>query len=135
MRGEYSSAKNQWLNWECILGPIAPLSREKLPFLKKYQNQIIHLVLSHFHFWPAMEKCYCVSISMGCENNQSAKWRACVLACFVCFLCLVCLRASLACSRALRARVLYELCVLTCLTCFIKWRAWRASLNGMLGVL
>ena len=105
MRGEYSSAKNQWFNWGCILGPIAPLSREKLPFLKKYQNEIIHLVLSHFHFWPAIEKCYYVSNSTGCENNQSAKWRACVLACFVCFLCLVCLRASLACSRALRARV------------------------------
>ena len=28
-------------------------SRENVPFLKEYKNEIIHLVLAHFNFWPA----------------------------------------------------------------------------------
>ena len=67
--GEYSSAKYQWRNWGGTLGAIAPSSREKLPFLKEYKNEIFRLVLPHFNFWPATEKCYYVSILTGCQNN------------------------------------------------------------------
>ena len=68
--GKSSSAKYQWHNWGGILGAIAPFSREKLPFLKEYKTEIFHLVLPHFNFWPATEKCYYMSILTGCQNNS-----------------------------------------------------------------
>ena len=57
------------------LGAIVPPSRENLPFLKEYKNEIIHLVLPHLKFWPAIEKCYYLSISASCQviHNESFK--------------------------------------------------------------
>ena len=52
------------------LGAIVPPSRENLPFLKEYKNEIIHLVLPHLKFWPAIEKCYYLSISASCQSNS-----------------------------------------------------------------
>ena len=47
--------------------------REKSrPFQKEYQRKFFHLVLPHFNFWLAIEKCYYVPISTGCQNNS--KW-------------------------------------------------------------
>ena len=68
--GEYSSTKYQWPNLGDTLGTTGPPSREKMPFLKEYKNEIIHLVLPHFNFWPAIEKCYYVFIPTGCQNNS-----------------------------------------------------------------
>ena len=68
--GEYSSVKYQWHNWEGTLGAIVMSLREKLPFLKEYKNEIFCLVLSHFNFWHATEKCYYMSILTGCQNNS-----------------------------------------------------------------
>ena len=56
MTWEYSSAKYQWRNWG-TLGATEPPLREKLLFLKEYKNELFHVVLSHFNFWPATEKC------------------------------------------------------------------------------
>ena len=47
------------------LGAIAVPLREKLLFLKEFKNEIIHIVLPHLNFWPAIEKHYHVSISTG----------------------------------------------------------------------
>ena len=45
--------------------------REKShPFQKEYKKKIFHLVLPHFNFWLAIEKCSYVSISTGCQNNS-----------------------------------------------------------------
>ena len=49
---------------------IAFPSKEKFPFLKRHKNEIIHLVLPHFNFWPAIEKYYYESIWTGCRNNS-----------------------------------------------------------------
>ena len=67
--GEYSSLKYQWRNWGKS-GVIAPPSRKRLFYLKKCKNEIFHLFLSYFNFWPATEKCYYVSILTGCQNNS-----------------------------------------------------------------
>ena len=67
--GEYGSVKYQWNNWGTF-GVIALPSRKKLLYLKKYKNEVLHLLLSLFNFWPATEKCYYVSISTGCQNNS-----------------------------------------------------------------
>ena len=45
--------------------------REKRrPFQKEYRKEIFHLVLPHFNFWHAIEICYYVPISRGCQNNS-----------------------------------------------------------------
>ena len=61
------------------MGAIAPPSREKLPFLKEYKNKIFRLVLPHFNFWPAAEKCYYVSVLPVAKviHNESFKNSIC----------------------------------------------------------
>ena len=53
-------------NREDALSEIAPPSRENLPFLKEYKNEL----LLYFDFWPAIVKCYCVYISRSFQNNS-----------------------------------------------------------------
>ena len=36
------------------------------PFQKEYKEEIFHLVLPHFNFWLAIEKCFYVPFSTGC---------------------------------------------------------------------
>ena len=45
-------------------------AREKSCPFKRIQNEIFHLVLPDFNFWPVTEKCYYVSILTGCQNNS-----------------------------------------------------------------
>ena len=40
------------------MGVTAPPSRKKLLYIKEYKNEISHLFLFYFNFWPATEKCY-----------------------------------------------------------------------------
>ena len=73
---EYSSAKYQWRNWGGTLGAIVLSSREKLPFLKEYKNEIFRLVLPHFNFWPPTEKrCYAsIVLRTGQILNKSVRF-------------------------------------------------------------
>ena len=41
---------------------IPPPSRKTLPFLKEHKIKIVIFVLLHLNFYPATEKCYCLSI-------------------------------------------------------------------------
>ena len=92
----------------------------------------IHSRLLLFHAKVERQLCliaiFCLNIFPAVDAMESAKWRACVLACFACFTCFTCL----ACSCVWSARVLSVLTCLaffTCLACSMKWRAWRASEN------
>ena len=66
---EYSSAKYQGRNWRGTLGTMPPRQKSR-PFQKEYKEEISHLVLPHFNFWIAVEKCFYVPISTGCRNNS-----------------------------------------------------------------
>ena len=69
--GEYSSAKYQWRKGRGYIGcNCTALERKVALFKKEFKNEVFHLVLPHFNFWPAIEKCYDVSISTGCQNNS-----------------------------------------------------------------
>ena len=82
MSGEYSSAKNQWNNWGGTLGAIAPFWEKSHHFQKEYKKEVFHLVLPHFDFWLAIEKCYYVPILRGCQiiQNESFKGNICLIA-------------------------------------------------------
>ena len=99
-------------------------------------NSYVLIIWSKFPFFSGVFRCLLVTsviprcsaaLTSGIQLSlkESAKWRACMLACFACFICLVC-------SRSWRDRVLYVLAYLASFTCS---RAWRASWNDVLGVL
>ena len=76
---EYSSAKYQGRNWRGTLGTMPPRQKSR-PFQKEYKEEISHLVLPHFNFWLAVEKCFYVPISTGCRNNSKRiiqRWSRC----------------------------------------------------------
>ena len=57
----------QGVHWVQLYHP----QEKSCPFQKEYKKEIFHLVFRHFNFWPAIEKCYYLPISI--VQNKSFK--------------------------------------------------------------
>ena len=70
--GEYSSAKYQWCNWGVHWVPLRYPREKNCPFYRntKMLSKLSIYFLPHFHFSPAIRKCYYVFISTGCQNHS-----------------------------------------------------------------